>query len=158
MLYELSPVCQSQIRSEDVAWLVQFLGCSLRSFISVTLIGSLWYLILSFRSSMPGRRVDWLPWLQSSISLWSGLFFPHVTQGGQTVFGLPSALLLFLLLLIILLLTLLFGLEVLAPLFLFSGLFYLFSVCSRCFLAVYTGFCNVQVFNLGGTLVWVCRH
>ena len=39
-----------------MAFLVYILGCSLRSFIRVAMIGSLWDLILSFRSSMRGRR------------------------------------------------------------------------------------------------------
>ena len=39
-----------------MALLVYILGCSLGSFIRVTLVGSFWDLILSFRSSVPGRR------------------------------------------------------------------------------------------------------
>ena len=56
MLNELPPVCQPQLRSEDVAFSVYILGCSLSSFIWVILIGSSLDLILSFRSSTPGRR------------------------------------------------------------------------------------------------------
>ena len=39
-----------------MALLVYILGRSLRSFIRFTLVGSFWNLILSLRSSMPGRR------------------------------------------------------------------------------------------------------
>ena len=56
--------------------------------------------------------------------------FPHVSQGEKTVFDFLSALLLFLSLLLF---ALLFELELLVSLFLFPGLVWLFSVCSRCF-------------------------
>ena len=56
VLNELPPVCQSQLRIEDVLFSGEILGCSLSSFVEAILIGSFLDLILSFRSSVPGRR------------------------------------------------------------------------------------------------------
>ena len=55
MLNELPPVCQSQLRSDDMAFSVNFLDCSRSSFIRVILIVSFLDLILSFRSVLPSR-------------------------------------------------------------------------------------------------------
>ena len=56
LVFYLSPVCQMQLLSKDVAFLVQSLSCSLNIHIWIVLNFSLLDLILSFRLSVPGRR------------------------------------------------------------------------------------------------------
>ena len=69
-----------------------------------------------------GEAVYWLHWLHDSCSLWNDMFCHMSHRVGKQFLAFFHALLLFLLLLLGLL-TLVFGLEVLALLFLFPGLF-----------------------------------
>ena len=56
LIFCLSPVCHMQLRSEDVAFLIYSLGCSMDIPIGVVLYISLLDLVLSIRSPIPGRR------------------------------------------------------------------------------------------------------
>ena len=87
-LNELPPVCQSQLRSEDVALSVQNFGCSLSGFIRVFLIGSFMDLLLFFWSSVPGRRS--IGCIGSIVAFLCGVFcLPTCLTGWINDFWLP---------------------------------------------------------------------
>ena len=160
MLNELSLVSQSQFRSEVVAFLVLILGCSLRSFIRVALIGSLWDLILSFRSSMPGRRS--VGCIGSKLAFLCGVVcFPTYLTGWVNSFrlSLGSFTVLVVVAVAVVIVDVAVRVRVIGVTAFVSRIILVFF---QFILAVFstsdTDFCNVLVFYSSGTLGWVCRH
>ena len=129
-------ICQSQLRSESVAFSVYILGCSPSRFVRVILVGSFLDLILTFRSSLPGRRS--IGSLGSIVAYLSGMVcLATCLIGCVNSFWLSfSSVAVFVVVVVLIVVCIVvwdFGIELLASMFFIPGIFGVSSDCSFCF-------------------------
>ena len=125
------------------------------------MIGSLWDLILSFRSSVPGRRS--IVCIDSKVTFLCGVVcFSARLTGWINSFRLSiGSVTVFVVVVVIIIFFDIAGrVRVIGVAVFVSGIILIvFSVCSRCFFNKRHWFFFISwFFYRGGTLVWVCRH